>query len=161
MNDVLQPHLPCHFWCSVGGGGGGNAGFGFQQDNVRPCSAGLTKPFLQQTGVVVMQCMASLVARHELPAACVGRSGSYGSPTPPGTLQTQLHLIAVLQQDWNVILVTVQCLVRSMPRRFRACLGANGSHTLRLTLFYRVRVSNISAVVENHSAPPPLLIYDL
>ena len=44
--------------------------------------------------------------------------------------QNQLQLIAVLQQAWNsTLMVTIQLLVRSMPRRPRACLVVNGGPT--------------------------------
>ena len=83
---------------------GGNAGFGFQQDNARPSLACLTHRYLQQGTAKVMQCTASRVPRHELHRAFCGRFWVvWCTNTVLGRPPNQLQLLAVLQQARKAI----------------------------------------------------------
>ena len=123
VNDVLQPIL-LPFLAQHGGPNR----LVFQHDNATPHSARVTRQFLQQSGIRVLPwpAMSPDMSCIEHLWDILGRRVQRHVPR----VQTRADLVTALQHHWNNIHQgEIRRLVRSMPRRLRACLAANGGHT--------------------------------
>ena len=123
VNEVLRPIL-----LPLLNGHGGRNQMTFQHDNATPHSARLTRQFLADSGVNVMQWPAMSPDMNCIKHLwdILGRRVSQHVPRP----ETREQLIEVLQHYWNVLPPRdIHALVMSMPQRLRECLAANGGHT--------------------------------
>ena len=99
----------------------------FQHDNARPHAARLTVQFLQMNNVNVMDWPAFSPDMSPIEHLWDELERRVRVQGPYHNLQ---QLEASLIQEWNRIPQNViQTLVRSMGRRIRACIQANGGHT--------------------------------
>lgn len=99
----------------------------FQQDNARPHSARLTADYLHQNNVNVLPWPAYSPDLSPIEHIWdqLGQAVSRRAVRPVN----RQELIHALQEEWdNIPQFRIQRLVRSMRRRCRACLDANGGH---------------------------------
>ena len=99
----------------------------FQQDNARPHSARATMDFLQQQNIATLPWPAFSPDLSPIEHLWdqLGRAVRQRHPQP----QTRRQLKAALQAEWrNIPQVRIQRLIRSMPRRCRACVAVVGGH---------------------------------
>ena len=117
LRPVLVPFLQAHPVVST-----------FQQDNACHHTAQLTTAYMQQNNIRLLPwpAVSPDLSPIEQLWDQLGQRVAARRPAP----NNRQELIDALQQEWNLIpQQRIQRLIRSMPRRCRACVAVNGGHT--------------------------------
>ena len=120
INQVLRPVVVPHFQQ--------HRNLTLQQDNARPHTANVTRQFLQQQGIRVIQWPAVSPDMNPIEHLWDHIQRELNQIQPRPTTARQLE--QAVRQIWgNINIAEVNALLRSMPARCRAVVNANGGHT--------------------------------